>query len=93
MKGMSNTEAYFMRMAGTLYRSAYEEGYADGKKNCRKWINIKDRKPDKTGFYLVWDAHNKIPRCVYCDANTSYQGISYWMELPEPQEESDGELE
>gem|GEM_PF-2781402 len=67
----------------------------NGKNKKVSWINIKDKLPDKTGFYLVCaeSADPKLPykNMLWFDAKTKKwsgivevwtKAIEYWMPFP-----------
>jgi RimJ/RimL family protein N-acetyltransferase len=51
-----------------------------------EWIDIKDRKPDKDGRYLVVEVYSNYPWVGVCslrEGKWDSPSIKYWMPLPE----------
>ncbi len=59
-----------------------------------KWISVKDRLPDKTGSYIVWDSpycsSTKHPTEGWFDGEqmetsiaSDWSNITHWMEWPD----------
>ena len=73
-----------------------EEGCPQG----NGWISVKDRLPEKSGYYLVFFSDG-MPSCKIrvhnwlkdehhwrgAEAFSRIEGITHWMPLPEPPEE------
>lgn len=59
-----------------------------------KWISVKEREPEKRGYYLVACEGEDIPRVLYFRGKTwavsqsHYHVPEYWMPLPEPPKEA-----
>lgn len=56
-----------------------------------EWISVKDRLPDKDGFYLAWytfkgNGHTRDIFYYNC-GSPMHSAITYWAYLPEPPKE------
>lgn len=54
-----------------------------------KWINVKDRLPDKTGEYLTWNGiffycEQFIVSGQYWESQIESTHVTHWQPLPEP---------
>lgn len=69
-----------------------------------EWISVDDRLPQDAEEVLICDEENDVYAVLYQDecwhwhnynyARTNFiWGVKYWMPLPKPQQESDGEYE
>lgn len=50
-----------------------------------EWISVKDKLPDTTGNYLVYNG--AVIYCSFLNSNkqwNSWSDITHWMPLPEP---------
>lgn len=58
-----------------------------------RWISVKERLPDKCGYYLVACEGEDIPHVLYFRGKTwavsqsHYHVPEYWMEIPKPSKE------
>lgn len=58
-----------------------------------KWISVKDREPEKCGYYLVACEGEDIPHVLYFRGKTwavsqsHYHVPEYWIEIPKPPKE------
>ncbi|MBX4189672.1 DUF551 domain-containing protein [Candidatus Parcubacteria bacterium] len=64
-----------------------------------KWISVKDRLPEKSGYYLItysFDNHRFYKAAWfnqnYKFATTANDIITHWMPLPEPPESTASEV-
>ena len=70
-----------------------EEQIADTGKMGSRWISVKEREPEKRGYYLVACEGEDIPRVLYFRGKTwavsqsHYHVPEYWVELPKPPKE------
>lgn len=57
-----------------------------------EWISVKDRMPDKDGFYLAWytfnDGGHACDMFYYNVGSPISSAITHWTYLPEPPKEN-----
>ena len=73
-------------------RSGFIKGYEQAEKDLG-WISVKDRLPDKHGWYFTCVNDNGVPQCVgLCrytyggwidDEDEKTYCVDYWMEIPQ----------
>lgn len=59
-----------------------------------EWVSVKDRLPDKAGWYLVFRTKHTHAETAFFKGKTfpldnHYGTITHWMPLPEPPEEKE----
>ena len=102
-------EAYPELLSGSIFgplpvdlnkasREKYQEGYEQADKDLG-WISVKDRLPEKDGWYFTCVEMSGVPQCVGLSHFETYSGqwdddddsielVDYWMEIPKlPEEE------
>ena len=73
-------------------RTACVKGYELAKKDLG-WISVKDRLPEKNGWYFTCVEMSGVPQCVglshfetyggqWDDDDDSIELVDYWMEIP-----------
>lgn len=77
---------------------AYNNGYADGKRDACKWISVEERLPYKDGDYFVITERGTITDLLFSTQYKSFNAdsccgtkfaipVTHWMPIPEPPEE------
>ena len=79
-------------------RAAHQQGYEQAEKDLG-WISVKDRLPEKDGWYFTCVEMSGVPQCVGLSHFETYSGqwdddddsielVDYWMDIPAlPKEE------
>lgn len=53
-----------------------------------EWISVKDRLPEKSGYYLIWTEHSYYLIGFFSsnidNGKWDWIDVTHWMPLPEP---------
>lgn len=88
--GCHSTE---MKIDALAYIRQLEQRIVEADKTYSHWISVKERGPEKHGYYLVACEGEDIPRVLYFRGKTwavsqsHYHVPEYWVELPKPPKE------
>lgn len=84
---------------GADLRRAYEDGYADGKREAApKWISVEERLPEVGQEYMTFRQFDGTMEVLHHKGDGVFGGleglyvvyaITHWMPLPEPPKEEE----